>query len=172
MLRLINKYNPDFLKEKFITLIKQHEGLILKICKMYGNTAEDQADIYQDIALQLWRSFPSFKETSKVSTWIYRIGLNTAITRLRKEKKHSNKKEIDDWAMALPSSSYKEEQEKDQLMQLAIQQLTEIEKSIVLLYMEDKSYKEMAEIIGITESNIGFKLNQIKTKLKLIITTL
>ena len=74
--------------------------------------------------------------------------------------------------MALPSSSYKEEQEKDQLMQLAIQQLTEIEKSIVLLYMEDKSYKEMAEIIGITESNIGFKLNQIKTKLKSIITTL
>ena len=160
------------MKEKFIALIKQHEGLILKICKMYGNTAEDRADIYQDIVLQLWRSFPSFKEISKVSTWMYRIGLNTAITRLRKEQKHSNRKEMDDSVMELPSFSYKEEREKDELMQLAIQQLTEIEKSIILLYIEDKSYKEMAEIVGITESNIGFKLNQIKSKLKSIITTL
>ena len=160
------------MKEKFITLIKQHEGLILKICKMYGNTADDRADIYQDIVLQLWRSFPSFKEVSKVSTWMYRIGLNTAITRLRKEQKHSNRKEIDDSVMELPSRSYKEEQEKDQLLQLAIQQLTDIEKSIILLYIEDKSYREMAEIVGITESNIGFKLNLIKSKLKTIITTL
>ena len=160
------------MKEKFIALIKQHEGLILKICKMYGNTAEDRADIYQDIVLQLWRSFPSFKEISRVSTWMYRIGLNTAITRLRKEQKHSNRKEMDDSVMELPSFSYKEEREKDELMQLAIQQLTEIEKSIILLYIEDKSYKEMAEIVGITESNIGFKLNQIKSKLKSIITTL
>ena len=139
---------------------------------MYGNTAEDRADIYQDIVLQLWRSFPSFKQFSRVSTWMYRIGLNTAITRLRKEQKHAHGKEIDDSVLELHSCSYSEEQEKDRLLQRAIQQLTQIERSIVLLYIEDKSYKEMAEIVGITESNIGFKLNQVKAKLKSIITTL
>jgi RNA polymerase sigma-70 factor (ECF subfamily) len=137
---------------------------------MYCNDRDDSEDLFQEIVLQLWRSYPAFKADAKVSTWMYRIGLNTAITRLRKNSRkpltqslsieHQNLKD------PLPQRidiEYGEE------LQTAINMLNKLDKALVMLYLDEKNYKEIAEIIGISESNVGVKINRIKKKLQEII---
>ena len=160
------------MKEQFISEIKSNKGLIYKICRMYCDTKEDQDDLFQDIIIQLWRSSPSYKGLSKFSTWLYQIALNTAVTRLKKRKRQGEIVELDNEALNIPAIDATEKNERKQLLDMAIQKLSDVEKAIIILYMEEYSYKEMSEMIGISESNIGFKLNNIKSKLKEIIKTL
>ncbi len=157
------------MKEKFVVEIDENKGIIFKVCNMYCRNREDKEDLFQDIILQLWRSYSSFKGESKFSTWMYRIAINTAITRLRKETKKEKFIERDIDELQLPVHTASEEDEKMELMYQAIDQLSEVEKAITMLYIDECNYKEMAEIIGISESNIGFKLNKIKAKLKNIV---
>jgi|SRR5690554_3859185 len=131
---------------------------------MYCSHQEDREDLFQDILLQLWRSFPSFSNKAKVTTWMYRIALNVSITRLRKEHKKERPKELDEESFSIPEEEI--DDEKTKMMHRAIQVLTDIEKAIIMLYMDDYSYRKIAEIIGISESNVGFKLNKIKEKLR------
>ncbi|MEO7992708.1 MAG: sigma-70 family RNA polymerase sigma factor [Chryseolinea sp.] len=154
------------MKEEFIACISEHERIIFKVCKMYCRSRDDEQDLFQDILLQLWKSFPSFKRDSKVSTWMYRVALNTAITRLRNEKKRPEQQTIDKDVLQIPNTINDPKDEKFTLMIKAIEKLSSVEKAIMVLYMEDHNYREMAEVMGMTESNIGFKINQIKTKLK------
>jgi len=160
------------LKEKFVVEIDENKGIIFKVCNMYCRNREDKEDLFQDIVLQLWRSYSSFKGESKFSTWIYRIAINTAITRLRKETKKEKFTERDIDELQLPIYTASDEDEKMELMYQAIDRLSEVEKAITMLYIDECNYKEMAEIIGISESNIGFKLNKIKAKLKNIVKSL
>lgn len=153
------------LKETFITTISEHERIIFKVCKMYCRTVVDEQDLFQDIVLQLWKSFPSFRKESKVSTWIYRIALNTAITQLRIEKKKPDQQSIDKDILQIPATTEVKD-ENFELMMMAMSKLSNVEKAIMVLYMEEQSYREMSEVMGMTESNIGFKINQIKSKLK------
>lgn len=136
---------------------------------MYCNSREDKEDLFQDIVLQLWRAFGSFNGDSKVSTWIYRVALNNAITRLRKETRREKFAELDDSALEIAALDNKEENEQVLQMYEAIKKLSEVERAITLLYMDDYSYREIAEVMGLSESNVGFNLNKIRTKLKLII---
>ena len=136
---------------------------------MYCNSREDKEDLFQDIVLQLWRAYGSFKGDSKVSTWIYRIALNNAITRLRKKTKRETFAELNDAAFEIVATDNREENEKVLQMYEAIKRLSEIERAITMLYMDDYSYKEIAEVIGLSESNIGFNLNKIRTKLRTIV---
>jgi RNA polymerase sigma-70 factor (ECF subfamily) len=158
------------LEKEFTNIISTHQGIILKVCRMYCNDRDDSEDLFQEIVLQLWRSYPAFKADAKVSTWMYRIGLNTAITRLRKNSRkpltqslsieHQNLKD------PLPQRidiEYGEE------LQTAINMLNKLDKALVMLYLDEKNYKEIAEIIGISESNVGVKINRIKKKLQEII---
>jgi RNA polymerase sigma-70 factor, ECF subfamily len=160
------------LKEKFVAEIDENKGIIFKVCNMYCRNREDKEDLFQDIVLQLWRSYSSFKGESKFSTWMYRIAINTAITRLRKETKKENfiLTNIDE--LQIPTYNTSEQNDKMELIYQAISQLSEVEKAITMLYIDECTYKEMSEIIGISESNVGFKLNRIKAKLKKIIKTL
>ena len=160
------------MKEKFVVEIDENKGIIFKVCNMYCRNREDKEDLFQDIVLQLWRSYSSFKGESKFSTWIYRIAINTAITRLRKETKKEKFTERDIDELQLPIYTASDEDEKMELMYQAIDRLSEVEKAITMLYIDECNYKEMAEIIGISESNIGFKLNKIKAKLKNIVKSL
>ncbi len=160
------------MKEEFIACISEHERIIFKVCKMYCRSCDDEQDLFQDILLQLWQSFPSFKRDSKVSTWMYRVALNTAITRLRNEKKKPEQQTIDNDALQIPNTINDPKDENFELMMRAIEKLSNVEKAIMVLYMEDHSYREMAEVMGMTESNIGFKINQIKTKLKTTVNVL
>ena len=136
---------------------------------MYCNSKEDKEDLFQDIVLQLWRAYPSFKGDAKISTWMYRIAINNAITRLRKETKREKYISLDDEAFQVTTEDDLVN-ENAAAMYEAIKKLSEVEKALTMLYMDNCSYKEIAEITGLSESNIGFKLNKIKTKLRSLVT--
>jgi RNA polymerase sigma-70 factor (ECF subfamily) len=156
----------EVLKEAFINLINQHQGLIFKVCNMYCRHDEDREDLFQDILLQLWRSYATFKSDSKVSTWMYRVALNTAISRLRKHKNGTSTEALNDEAFKIEAVNDEESVARSRLMYAAIERLTDVERGITMLYMDNHSYREIAEIMGISESNVGYKINQIKSKLK------
>ncbi|GAA4037286.1 RNA polymerase sigma factor [Hymenobacter glaciei] len=157
------------MKEQFLLLIETQQGLIQKVCNMYCNAKEDREDLFQDIVLQLWRSYPTFQGGSKVTTWMYRIALNTAITRLRKETKAERFAELGPEAFQVPAveGGFGEEMAA---MHRAIRRLSQVDQALTLLYLEDCSYREMAEILGISEANVGFKLHRIKAQLRILIS--
>lgn len=147
--------------KEFIQIITQHDGIIYKVCKMYFQAEEDRKDLFQEILLHLWKAFPSFQAKAKVSTWMYRIALNTAITRLRKQKNKHPLEQLSGLSYQVPAIQDNPEDELHNMYE-AIEKLSPLEKAIIMLYLEDCSYQEIGEIIGISSSNIGFKLNKIK----------
>ena len=147
----------------FIGRLKTHQGILHKICFIYANDKLDRQDLYQEIIFQLWRSFPSFKGQSEFSTWMYRVALNTAITMVKKRNDRKLKfKQYSDHFQPETGIDYTED---IQILHKAIAHLNRIEKAIVLMYLEEKSYKEMAEALGMTVKNISVKLVRIKSKL-------
>ncbi len=154
-------------QKDFIDLIKTHEGLIYKICDLYTNTTEDKLDLYQEIVFQTFKSFNTFKGNSKISTWIYRIALNTALTTLNKSKRKLKptllQPSFSDSIDRLEEEIY---EERSSYLYREIKKLSPIEKSIILLYLEGQPYEEIAKITGFTKTNIGTRLNRIKVKLK------
>jgi RNA polymerase sigma-70 factor (ECF subfamily) len=161
--------NPDVTFEQ---LIYDHQPLIHKICNIYGKSEADREDLFQEIVIQLWKSFASFEHRSKISTWMYRVALNTAITQKRKEHKRPPTNPLSIEEMRIPDRSSGPERDEDELkaLQVAIRQLKSVERAIIFLYLEEKSYKEIAEIIGITPKNVGVKIVRIKAKLLSILT--
>lgn len=151
----------------FLNLVEENQGIMHKICSLYTSTPEDHQDMYQEIVIQLWRSFSSFRGESKFSTWMYRIALNTAISDLRRQGRRVKvvfPEKPPEQLMA--DTSYAEKEEQWKQLSVAIQQLGEIEKAIVVLYLEDRSYEEMEEILGINTNNLRVKMNRIKEKLR------
>ncbi|MFV8324336.1 RNA polymerase sigma factor [Flavobacterium sp. ZS1P14] len=156
------------MKDQFTDEIFPHQALIHKICRMYRDTPEDQEDLFQEIIYQLWKSYPKFQGKSKVSTWMYRIGLNTAMASFRKPKVKLL------YSDALPEKNILPEVAepwREELLFSAIRQLSEDERALIALYLDDLSYVEIAEIVGISENNIGVRLSRIKKKLKVILNT-
>ncbi|MEO8885406.1 MAG: sigma-70 family RNA polymerase sigma factor [Mucilaginibacter sp.] len=150
----------------FLAVIEQHKGIIYKIAKSFKKAEEDKNDLVQEIIFQLWRAFPSFDERCKLSTWLYRVALNVAISSYRKEK---NKNQlIIPWPENLMDFSIGEEPDGDNLnlLQQFINELKELDRALMLLYLEEKSGKEMAEILGLSEANIRTKTSRIKEQLK------
>lgn len=151
----------------FLNLISDNQGIIYKICNVYSNSHEDRNDLKQEIILQLWKSYHSFQGKSKFSTWMYRIAFNTAVTNIRKSKRHPIIE-----ALSGTEQNFSEKEEIDYLnedinhLYQAISKLKDVEKAIVMLYLEEKSYKEIGEIIGISEKNVSVKLVRLKEKLK------
>lgn len=150
-------------------MINTHRGIIYKVCHLYGLEKDFKEDLFQEIVLQLWKSFPNFRKESQLSTWMYRVALNTAISQFRKDIKRPESQSLSKAESQIPDISFQDENEHSILLNQAIQRLTRIEKAIIMLYLEEKSYREISEIMGITHSNVGVKLNRIKTKLEKII---
>jgi RNA polymerase sigma-70 factor (ECF subfamily) len=144
--------------------ISQYKALIFKIVRSYAFTAMDREDLFQEITLQVWRSIPAFREECAVTTWLYRVALNTAIRFSQREKKRTDRASLDDAHHVLLETEVAHD---DRLAWLydEISKLNEIDRSITLLMLDDFSYREMASIIGITESNIGVRINRIKKHL-------
>lgn len=157
---------------RFLEVLGRHKQIINKVIRIYGVDSEDRRDLFQEIVYQLWRSFGSFKGESRISTWLYRVALNTAITSLRKTKKLPGHTELDDLSLHV-SVSFDTPERSEQVQQLysAIRSLGEVDRALVMLYLEELSYKEIAEVLGLTEDNVGVKLNRIKTKLRVLIGT-
>jgi len=143
------------------------QGIIHKVCGMYCDNAEDRKDLFQEILVNLWNSYSSFRGNSKFSTWMYRVSLNVAIQRIRK----ANKKKED---VTLPADfdeiAYSAEEtlpEKElKMMHAAINQLSDVEKAIVMLYLEERGNEEIAEIMGISQNYVRVKMTRIRKKLK------
>ena len=154
-------------EREFSDLIKDNQGLIIKISRMYTHSQEDEKDLFQEIVLQMWKSYGSFKGNSKITTWMYRIALNTAITLFRKKSRSIKTDELQDF-------HYKKETEEDdseQAQQIStlysvIKMLPDTERAIVMMYLDDLPYKEIAANLGITEGNARVKMNRLKKTLK------
>lgn len=158
------------LEHKFISEFQQNQNIIHKVCRIYTNNQEAHNDLFQEITIQLWKTYPKFRGDSKLSTWMYRIGLNTAITLYRKSKRTIKTQDFDSVLYKIESTDYDDtEEEQLKLMYAAIYQLNDIEKALIFLYLEDKNYKEIALTIGISEVNARVKMNRIKTRLKKIL---
>lgn len=155
--------------KEFTRLIKENKGIIYKICNSYCADKDDREDLAQEIVYNLWKSFDSFNTNFKFSTWMYRIALNVAISFYRQEKKLKNHDSISENLIVFEENPEdKNEVENNlSLLQEFINELKEIDKAIILLYLDDKSHKEMAEITGFTETNVATKINRIKEKLRI-----
>jgi RNA polymerase sigma-70 factor, ECF subfamily len=155
------------LERQFEQQIKEHELLIYKVCRIYAFTDVNRQDLFQEIVIQLWKAYPKFKGDAKFSTWLYRVALNTAISGLRKEKNFIQSYEPENLPLHISDTSNSAQiEEQMQQLYLAIEKLNEIEKAIVMLYLEDKSYEEMEEILGISQGTLRVKMNRIKDKLR------
>ena len=153
-------------KEQFISAIKDNERLIFKIASVYTNNTHDKADLVQEIIFQLWKSFDSFDQRSTISTWMYRVALNVSIYHLKISKKRIVTVPLDEQILDPQDEDNSIVEQKWQQFRNQIENLNLLDKAIVMLYLENKSYEEIAEIIGITASNVGTKLLRIKEKLK------
>ena len=154
-------------QEKFIKILDENQAIINKICYGYANNSEDRLDLKQEVLIQLWKAYPKYKGDSHISTWIYRIALNTAISNYRKSIKKISQCEIThDIFQSIEDNDSVEKKEQLEQIYYLIYRLNELERAIILLHLDDLKYKEIAEIIGISETNVATKINRIKSKLK------
>jgi RNA polymerase sigma factor (sigma-70 family) len=154
--------------QEFIRLMKANKGIIYKICNSYCAEKNDRDDLAQEIIYNLWKSFGSFDDRFRFSTWMYRIALNVAISFYRQERKFRNHDPVSEGIIAFEDDpeAKTEAQDNLRLLQDFINDLKEIDKAIILLYLEGKTHREMAEITGFTETNVATKINRIKEKLR------
>jgi RNA polymerase sigma-70 factor (ECF subfamily) len=152
---------------EFEKIINNNQAIINKVCFGYTNTLEDRNDLRQEIIIQIWKAYPKFNYQSKISTWIYRIALNTAISNFRRNKRSIKSNELLSAYHHIPEEEENKELRENivKLYQL-IHRLDDVEKAIMLLYLDDNSYCDIAAIVGITETNVATKINRIKAKLK------
>ncbi len=150
----------------YVTSILPYSGIIIKICRAYTDTREDFEDYYQEVCLQIWRSRDNFKKASEWSTWIYRISLNVCLTLLKK-KKNNKQHFVSD---VLPDEAVIESHAfaDESLNQLyaAIRHLSEVDRAVILLHLEEKTYQEIADIMGTNPNNVGVRITRIKDRLK------
>jgi RNA polymerase sigma-70 factor (ECF subfamily) len=155
-------------EEVFKRWLTQHTGLIFKVARTFAPSDSDLDDLVQEILMHLWRSWPSFQGKSKESTWIYRVALHTALAWQRSEYKRRPAHEPLLAVEELPEPDDPAGRERDELVELlydAIRRLPKVDAALVLLYLDDLSYREMAEVLGISETNVGVKLNRVRKTL-------
>ena len=155
-------------KDQFLNILEKNIGIILKISRAYTKIAQDREDLINDITLELWKSFKSFNGNSKISTWVYRVALNTAMNYKRKKKSDSlffsinefKKNDVFPWLIEQDNSSDIE------VLYECINELNEINKAIILLYLDGNSHDEISDITGISRTNVGTRISRIKEQIK------
>lgn len=158
------------LEHSFVTQLEENQNIVHKICRLYTNDSDAHNDLFQEITIQLWKAFPKFRGDSKFSTWMYRVALNTAITLYRKSKRSIKTQDFENVSFKITAEKYDDTiEEQLKLMYSAVKDLNDIDKALVFLYLEDKSYREISETLGITEVNARVKMNRIKEKLRKIL---
>ena len=153
-------------EEKFTSLIREHEGMLFKITTMFATNQQDQKDLYQDIVYQLWKSFESFRKESKITTWMYRVAMNTAITVKKRGQKHKTVIPIERVVLNQIDTDNRELEERLKVLYYHIKQLNDLDKGLMLLLLEGRKYEEIAEITGLSSSNVGTRISRIKQKLQ------
>ena len=161
---------PQEQEAEFVSLLEENQNIVHKICRLYTQSEAEHKDLFQEISIQLWRSFDRFEGKSKFTTWMYRVGLNTAITLYRKNKKRLDTYPLNDEISRIELDQYDPvvDEQLNWLYQ-TIEEFSEIDKALVLLYLEDKRYDEIAQTLGISAVNARVKMNRIKQRLKKMI---
>jgi RNA polymerase sigma-70 factor (ECF subfamily) len=159
-------------KDQFLDILEKNIGIIIKIARAYSQTLSDKEDLINDITLELWKSFGRFRGDSKISTWIYRIALNTSMNYKRKREKDrllflDDLKQIENlsWLIEQPDSSHSE------ILYQCIDELNQLNKAIILLYLDGNSHDEISDITGISRTNVGTRISRIKEQIKNLVTT-
>lgn len=145
----------------YASWLKEHRGILFKVIRVYAYRQEDREDLFQEVALQLWRSVDAFRGDSALTTWIYRIALNTAMK--WKGREITRQQRIEEETIIAESDQY--ENEQINWLYAQIGKLSKVDRSVILLLLEGFSYREIADIIGISESNTGVKIHRIKQQL-------
>lgn len=160
----------DTKETQFLQLIRENKGILYKICKIYQDDPDDRDDLLQEMVLQLWRAFDTFRGDSKFSSWMYRVALNTAIVFFKKQKRRPDDQPMPaQFDHADDRSAAEEKEEKLAIFYKAVQYLNKVEKALIYLYMEDQPYDDIAATLGITPLNVRVRLSRVKNKLKDII---
>lgn len=157
----------DEQKNLFQKVIEQHRGILFKVAKTYCQNENDRPDLIQEIMIQLWLSFHRYNDRYKITTWIYRISLNVAISFYRKNSiKINDRILLDEHLTQIAENDKPESEQQLTLLEKFINELKEIDKALMFLYLEERNYKEISEILGISESNVSTKVARIKESLK------
>lgn len=161
---------PTADEQGFLRLLDVHQGILHRVCQLYAPLGEARRDLFQDMVAQLWRAWPGFRQEAKVTTWMYQIALNTAISMLRRAKRSPAQVGWNEALAQLPQpdaeNPYAEEMPR---LYQAIARLNDMEKAIALLYLDDLTYEEIATITGITVGNARVKMNRIRDKLRVML---
>ena len=156
--------SPD---DTFTNLLEEHKGILFKVARAYCQDETDRQDVIQEIIIQLWRSYGRYDPQYRLSTWVYRIALNVAISFYRREKKRKESAvTITDNILEVVAPEEDQPNENIQLLHRFIHQLPELDRALMILYLDEKGYSEIAEVLGITETNVATKISRIKQKLK------
>jgi RNA polymerase sigma factor (sigma-70 family) len=153
-------------QERFQTLLNEHKRILYKVCHSYCRNRDDREDLAQEIIVQLWRSFGRFDEGYRFSTWMYRIALNVAISFYRRETTRTRHVISDDERVLDAVDETRSQPEEIRLLYEFIEKLDELNKALVLLYLDGNSYGEIASVLGITETNVATKINRLKNSMK------
>ena len=160
--------SPIHTQEQFLQLIEQNKGIIYKVSRAYGKNDKDREDLFQEIVIQLWNAWDRYNDQYKLSTWMYRVALNVAISYYRKQRRRiENELPLTESAADIADEHENPELQNNlNLLQQFISELNELDRALMILYLESKSYKEMAEILGITETNVATRISRVKVQLK------
>ena len=153
-------------KEEFLEVISRYQGILHKVCLLYFHNEADRKDNFQEILYQLWKAYPYLKNKGSIASWIYRISINTSIARIRKESRFVNYEQMPETIDETDLLENVIKSEQSSRLLKALKRLNDIDKSIMFLYLEGESYEGIADIIGISSSNVGTKINRIKERLK------
>lgn len=153
-------------KEEFLEILSNYQGILHKVSFIYFKNKTDRDDNFQEIAYQLWKSFPSLKNRNSIGSWIYAVSINTSISRLKKKTRVDYCDNLPDYTDTVDTIEELSVNENLKLLIEAIHNLNPVDKSLMLLYLEEKNYDEIAEISGITKSNVGVRINRAKETLK------
>lgn len=154
-------------KEDFLEMLEQYKLIIFKVCNGYCSDPEEQKDLVQEVILQLWRSFDKYNAQYKLSTWVYRIALNVAISHFRKvstRQKHTTS--FDGAVLNIAEADDDNKNDDLRLLQVFLNQLQKLDKALMMLYLDGHSHEEIAQILDISKSNVGTKINRIKEKIR------
>lgn len=155
-------------QRQFETLLQEHRGIVLKVASVYAHGSEDRSDLAQEIAVQLWRSFGGYDPArAKFSTWMYRVALNVAISHVRQAARDERLEPLDAGHLELPGEAdVSQPDERLAALYAFIGQLDPLNRALILLYLEDRSHAEIAQVLGISETNVATKIGRIKQKLR------
>lgn len=159
-------------QQRFEALLHEHRKIVFKVASMYARSADDRHDLAQDIAIQLWRAFPSYDDSRRFSTWMYRVALNVGISFLRREQRHAAPlAPIDAFPGLAAMPTDDDGDERLRALQAVIDTLEPLNRALILLLLEERSYAEIADIVGISETNVATRISRIKQQLRTRLTT-